>query len=50
MLSRCISDALKRHLARLRKLHGETARAQIMPELLPKKQPNVGLIIDHENK
>jgi hypothetical protein len=34
----------------LRKLDGETARAQVMPELLPEQQPNVGLIIDHENK
>ena len=28
------SDTVKRHLARLRKLHREATRAQIMPELL----------------
>jgi len=34
----------------LGKFHGAAARAQIMPELLPEKQLNVGLIIHHEDE
>ena len=48
--ARCISDALKRRRSRLGKVHRETARAEIVPELLAEQQLNVRRVVNHENE
>ena len=44
------TDALQRRRRRLGEFHGETAGAQVAPELLPKQRLDVGLVVDHENE
>src|SRR5450755_799155 len=48
--ARRISDALKRHSARLRKIHREPAGTKIVPELLAEQHLDIRLIVDHENE
>jgi hypothetical protein len=46
----CIHDALERGGTGLGELHGEAARAQVMPELLAKKHLNIRLIVHYQNQ
>ena len=46
----CISDALKRYVAGLGKVHRKATQAKITTELLAKQHLDVRLIIHHEYK
>ena len=47
--ARIIGDALQRQGGRLRKFHGKTAGAEVVPELLAEQDFHIGLVVDHEN-
>ena len=45
-----VGDALERRDGGLRELHREAPGADVLPELLPEQQLDVGLVVDNEDQ